>query len=67
MRKMKKPIGYHVNLPEKLGSKIFGKGCTVETHLLDDEQDELAPSYAVFCGDIANDKLQRIAAILNED
>lgn len=67
MRKIKKPIGYQVNYPEKYGSKIFGKGCTVETHLFDDEQDEQAPSYAVFYGDIADDKIQRIASILNED
>ena len=67
MKKIIKPAGYVRDLRFlKQGSTIFGKGCKAETHLVCDSLDENAPSFAVFNGHISEDKLQRIAEILNE-
>ena len=68
IRKIIEPLGYQIEYrSEKTGSQIFGKQTKIETHLFCGTLPEEAPSFAVFRGAVSDDKIRRIAAILNEE
>ena len=66
MQKILEPLGYQSEYSERGGSMIFGKKTKIETYLYCGTMNEDAPAFAVFKGAVSDDKLARIAVILNE-
>lgn len=64
-QKIIKPYAYTANAGAIF--KAHGSHCTLkETYLLDDSRSEDHHAFAIFAGQVSQDQIERIAAILNE-
>jgi len=64
-QKIIKPYAYTANAGAIF--KAYGSRCTQkETYLLDDSRSEDHHAFAIFAGQVSQDQIERIAAILNE-